>query len=293
MTNHIDQERCSGCSLCMEVCPVHNFKKNDCGEVVYITERTDICQECGQCMAVCPEEAVYVAGYDYEKDLFALPENPVDHIKYIDFLATRRSVRNFRDKAVPAEVIGKILDALAFTPYGAAPEKVRVTVINDRDVIEKGLPLMEKFLEDIAKWMGNPVGRFLMKRNAGAETFNTVKYHLLPMIRKGNYRLQQGDRITRGAPALLLFHGDRAAEEHTNNALIHATYAMLAVHALGLGAAMNEIVPAAVNKVPELKKLFSIPAGDDIVISLVLGYPGYKYQKAIRRRKAEIRWAVL
>ena len=109
------------------------------------------------------------------------------------------------------------------------------------------------------------------------------------MVRKGHYDLRYGDQITRGAPALIFFHGDRVAEEHTNNALIQATYAMLAVHALGLGATMNELVPAAVNRVPELKKLFSIPPDDDVVISLMLGYPKYRYQKAIRRKKVKIR----
>ena len=290
MNNHIDPEKCSRCGLCIEVCPVSNFKKTENGEVIYITERTDICQECGQCMAVCPEEAVYVAGYDYEKDLFPLPEHPVDYTKYMDFLAGRRSVRNFRDRPVPEEVIEQILEPVYYAPYGAAPEKTRIIVINDRAVIEKALPLVVKFLDDIGKWMENPIARFMMRRGAGPETFSTVKNHIYPMVRKGNYDLQYGDQITRGAPVLIFFHGHRTAEEHTNNALIQATYAMLAVHAMGLGATMNELVPAAVNRVPELKKIFSIPEEDDVVISLMLGYPKYKYQKAIKRRKTKVRW---
>ena len=269
---------------------MNNFKKNGSGGVVYITERTDICQECGQYMAVCPEEAVHVAGYDYDKDLFLLPENPVDHPKYMDLLATRRSVRNFKERPVPREIIEQILEPVFYAPYGAASEKTRITVIDDRAVIEKALPLVVKFLDDIGKWMENPVARFMMRRSAGPETYSTVKNHIYPMVRKGNYDLRYGDQITRGAPVLIFFHGDRAAEEHTNNALINATYAMLAVHALGLGATMNELVPAAVNRVPQLKELFSIPPGDEVVISLMLGYPKYKYKRAIRREKTEVRW---
>jgi len=54
----------------------------------------------------------------------------------------------------------------------------------------------------------------------------------------------------------MIFHAKTGAEEHTNNALIYATYAMLTIHSLGLGAAMNGIIPAAINKVKKVRDIF-------------------------------------
>ena len=98
-----------------------------------------------------------------------------------------------------------------------------------------------------------------------------------------NYKLKYGDRITRSAPALMLFHANKAAEEHTHNALIYATYAMFTAHAMGLGTTFNGIMPAAINKIDKLQELFNIPKTHEVIISLILGYPKYKYQKAIIR----------
>ena len=59
--------------------------------------------------------------------------------------------------------------------------------------------------------------------------------HLYPIAKLDNYKLEYGDRITRGAPAMIIFHAEKGAEEHTDNSLIYATYAMLAAHSLGVG----------------------------------------------------------
>jgi len=65
---------------------------------------------------------------------------------------------------------------------------------------------------------------------------------------------------------------------------------MLAAHALGLGATMIEIVPAAINKVRKVREIFGIPEQHEAVMSLIFGYPKYKYQRAIIRRKQAIHW---
>ena len=288
--NMIDQQLCKKCKLCIEVCPVNMIGLDDQGLVNFIPERESLCLECGQCMAVCATGAVQVKPFSYTENFFRLPKNPVDYQAYTDMLATRRSIRSFKNKTVPEELIQNALDSLDYAPFGAEPNKVKITVINERGVIEKALPAISGFLDDIVKWVENPIAAFMIKRKKGLETFNTIKNHLYPMAKLENYKLEYGDRITRGAPALILFHADPGAEEHTNNSLIYATYVMLALHTLGLGATMNGIVPAAVNKLPKVKDLFQIPETDEAVISLILGYPKYKYSRAVKREHKEINW---
>ena len=65
---------------------------------------------------------------------------------------------------------------------------------------------------------------------------------------------------------------------------------MLAAHSLGLGAAMIGIVPAAINKVREVRDIFQIPKENEATISIIIGYPKYKYKRAIIRSNQKIEW---
>lgn len=286
----INQDLCARCKQCVAVCPNHILALNETGAVDFIPERSAICIQCGQCMAICQTGAINIKGLSYERDLVDLPEQKVDYERFIGLLKNRRSVRNFKKKPLPDALIEKILETIYYAPFGAHPEKMHITVINDRAKIESVLPEIAAFLDHIVTWIENPISAHMIRWKKGTETFNTIKNHLYPIAKQGNYKLEYGDRITRGAPALLLFHAEKGAEEHTNNGLIYATYAMLAAQSLNLGATMNGIVSAAVNKLPAVREAFQIPHTHETVISLILGYPKYKYRRAIRREKQQIHW---
>ncbi len=288
--NFVNQEKCKKCKLCIAVCPVNIIGIDNNDLVNFIPERESICLECGQCMAVCSTEAVKISKYTYEDNFIKLPENIVDYQKYIDFIATRRSIRNFKNKPIEKELIENMLTSLEYAPYGAEPNKVEITIINNRKKIEEILPLTEKFLDNIVKWVDSPIISRIIKHKKGLETFNTIKNHLYPMSKLENYKLEYGDRITRGAPALIVFHAEIGAEEHTNNSLIYATYIMFAIHSLGLGGTMNGIIPAAINKDKQIKQMFNIPEQHEAVISIMFGYPKYKYQKTIKRERKKVNW---
>jgi len=274
----------------MEVCPCNIIGISDNQELIFIPDREKICQKCGQCMAICSKQAITIEGLSYEANMFELPEQTVAYKDLISFLSTRRSIRNFKDTPVPEEMISQILDSLSYAPYGAEPEKVNINVVNNRKVIEEALPHMEKFLDLIIRWMDNPVASYMIKRKKGMETYNTIRNHLYPISKLENYKLRFGDRITRNAPAIIIFHSDKKAEEHTNNSLIYATYTMLTAHSLGLGATMIGIVPAAINKVQILKDIFGIPKGHEAIMSVILGYPKYKYRRVIKREMHPVSW---
>ncbi len=284
MNFQINQQLCIKCKHCIEVCPVNLIETNQKNEVQFIAKRTTICIGCGQCMAVCSTQAITANDLSYDDDFIDLQKQEIDYDNFMSFLASRRSVRNFKKKPLSVELINKILDSLAFAPFGASPEKMEITVINNRQTIETALPLIENFLDNIIKWVDNPLISLVIKKKKGAETFNTIKNHLYPIAKFDNYKLKYGDRITRGAPAIFIFHAPKDAEEHTNNALIYATYVMLAAHSLGLGASMIGIVPAAINKVVKVRTVFKIPPNHDAVMSVIVGYPTIKYLRTIKRK---------
>ena len=290
MDSTIKQDICSKCKLCIEVCPCNIIGINESKEVYFIPERILICQNCGQCMAVCKTKAISVNGLSYDSDFIELPENNIDYKNFVDFLANRRSIRIFEDKPISNEKINQILDSISYAPFGAEPNKMSITIVNGREKIETVLPHIEKFLDNIVRWIENPIASYMIKRKNSLEKYNTVKNHLYPIAKLGNYKLKFGDRITRNAPAIILFHANRDAEEHSNNSLIYATYVMLAAHSIGLGATMIGLVPNAINKVKEVRDIFQIPAENEVVMSVIIGYPKIKFKRTVKRKGHKIEW---
>lgn len=290
MNNTINQETCKKCKLCIKVCPCNKLDFNENQEVYFIPERDAICLHCGQCMAVCNTKAIQIDGLSYHNDCIDLPDNNVLYPELLDFLSTRRSIRNFTDKPVPKEVIQQIIDSIAFAPYGGSPDSVSISVVNNRKTIESALPLISEFYDKLVKWIDNPVIQFIFKQKKDTETYNTVKNHVYPIAKIGNYKLEYGDRITRNAPAVLIFHADKRAVSHTHNAIIFATYAMLAAHSLGLGATMISLIPPAINKVESIRSIFKVPKDNEAIISLIIGYGKIKYKRGIKREMKKISW---
>jgi len=57
VTLELDAQKCTGCGMCLEVCPHNVFKMN--GKSAEIIHR-DACMECGACQKNCPAGALFV-----------------------------------------------------------------------------------------------------------------------------------------------------------------------------------------------------------------------------------------
>ena len=62
----IDQDRCKGCDLCLNVCPAKVFQEsNEVGEKGFnlrIARQAGECSNCGLCKLFCPEGAILIEG---------------------------------------------------------------------------------------------------------------------------------------------------------------------------------------------------------------------------------------
>ena len=50
-------------------------------------------------------------------------------------------------------------------------------------------------------------------------------------------------------------------------------YALLKAHSLGIGATAIDLIPPAIERTPYLRQLFQIPEENEVVASMILGYP--------------------
>ena len=287
----IDSNLCKKCKACLEICPNVIFEfKND--YIVTREERVNLCFACGQCMAACAEKGIQVKGLSYEKDFYPLPETSDHEISFQQLLDSRRSVRAFKNKSIPKEELEKIVQAISQAPPSFPPLKIELIVVQSRDIINWTLPLMVTMFDELMKGLKKPVPRFFIKRAMGKEMYLVVKNHLKPMMNIKLPSMKDGteDAITRGASAFILFHADKQSENAEKDIYIALGFGLLKAHSLGIGATAIDLIPPPINRTPELKNMLKIPEKNEVIASMILGYPKYKYKRAIRRELKSVTW---
>jgi heterodisulfide reductase subunit A len=55
ITADVNRERCSGCGICIELCPYNAINKDEFG-IAQVT--SVVCKGCGICGSSCPERAI-------------------------------------------------------------------------------------------------------------------------------------------------------------------------------------------------------------------------------------------
>ena len=284
----IDNALCKKCKICLEVCPNSIFKTENTLTSVRF-ERVELCFLCGQCMAACSEKAIQVLGLDYNKDFFELPET-INSFNAL--IQSRRSVRAFKNISVPKDILEQIVNAITFAPPSFPPLKTEIVVVQDKELIEQSLPHMVNWYVNLIKSLKNPVVKYIIRRKAGSERFQTIQNHVVPMfnIKLPSMINRTEDAITRNAQAMILFHADRHSDNYRADIYIALGYALLKAHSLGIGASAIDLIVPAIERIPYLKNLFQIPEENEVVASMILGYPKYKYKRAIRRQLKSTRW---
>jgi ferredoxin len=73
---YVDGEKCAGCGVCEDVCPVEAVRVSD--GVARIDQ--DRCNECEACVEACPNEAILVVIEPAEEKAISLYEKPVPEV---------------------------------------------------------------------------------------------------------------------------------------------------------------------------------------------------------------------
>jgi nitroreductase len=233
-----------------------------------------------------------VAGLSYEHDFIDLPRHTDGNAPFFDLIPSRRAVRTFQDRPVPRELLEKIVQAITFAPPSFPPIKIELVVVQSTELIRRALPHMIELYDFMVRAMRNPIMQLTIRQRVGREKFAVLVHHMVPVLTSRLPDLKAGteDTITRGAPAMILFHANRDTENYRTDAYIALTYGFLAAHALGLGGSAMDIIPPAIERSKKLRAMFGIPDTNEVVASMIVGYPKYRYQRGIKRELAGIKW---
>lgn len=284
----IDREKCTACGLCVEVCPQDCFAQPT-AEALPEMFQIEECIACGHCVAVCPADAVdhreFPSGSvrPVSKGILPGPES------LMEVFRARRSVREFKDEAVDGELIKNIIEAARLAPSAHNNQSTEYLVITAPGAMAKMAELTVTFLAKTAKMLRHPVGRRIALLIGGSEVKGA-----LTMLDDFNRVVEQAglgrDRVLHNAPAVILFHGEKAAVYSHTNAQLAIQNAALMAAGLGLGAFYTGYVVAACTQERKIPDLVGIPKRHSVHGGLALGWPRLQYKKWPDKRPARVRW---
>ena len=257
----VDQEKCTRCGLCAEVCPSCIIRVNEQGPVLLWNKA---CIRCGHCVAVCPQRALDHTGNPLSGQLEVTSLQPVDPATAERFLRTRRSIRAYKPDRVADPDILKVLDVARFAPSGGNSQGVSFLVLSDPT-------LLKKITETVIEWLEEQLRQEVawVKSYAG----------IVKIYRDTGY-----DIVLRGAPHLVLALYDSRNPIGRDNGRYALTYAELYAPSLGLGSCWAGFfeMAAFANHSP-LLELLDLPAGKAMAGAIMLGKPKYRYQRLVNR----------
>jgi nitroreductase/ferredoxin len=284
----IDYEQCKVCGLCVKLCKGGPLYLDD-HNIRVDQNRGFGCFACGQCVAACPTGAITVEGRDlFPSDLIALPaaEAKANYEQLKALMLARRSIREFQDKEVEPEVIDKIIEAATTAPMGIPPSDVELLVLQGKAKVQEFagdfMALAEK-----SQWLFAPYMLWLWRLLLGKEMAEAFESFIGPLFKMLIEERKDGkDYLFYDAPLAVLFYSSSFSDPA--DAIISATYAVLAAEALGLGSCMIGSVAPLLKYGKKLKAKYGIPLKCQPGIMVVFGYPAVKYQKALKRRLAKV-----
>jgi ferredoxin len=282
----IDAKSCDLCGLCVKVCGT-GLRIRD-GAVVFDEDALAGCIGCGHCMAVCPSGSITVTGRKMSPEMSLPMPAPADCAtpdQLESLLLRRRSVRIFSERTVERSVVDRMLNIASTAPMGIPPSDVGVLVFNGRERVAEIRDDLIDYFESLSKYFNRgllAVMRPFMKR----ASYEMMRDFVRPLLKEYHKARERGsDVLFYDCPLLLIFHSSPYADPA--DAAIAATYAMIAAESLGLGTCMNGMVPV-MGYSKKLKKKYGIPKENKVSLGIMMGYPGVRYQRALRRELASV-----
>jgi nitroreductase/NAD-dependent dihydropyrimidine dehydrogenase PreA subunit len=264
----VNQEKCIRCGICIDVCPTYAIGMGEEGPET-VGPR---CIACGHCVAVCPQEAL-----DNLKAPLA-NQQPQEKTPVLDadtaarFLRSRRSIRCYKQDAVPREKILQLLNIARLAPSGGNSQGVAYHVITDRDTLHK-------ITTATVNWMEEQ----MQKGSAWAAYFSGIVE---------THRKTGQDVILRDAPALIVATSPKSLlHRGRDNTHFSLAYAELYAPTIGLGTCWAGFFEgcASANYQP-LTDLIKLPQDMAVTGGILVGYPKYTYKRLVDRNPLQVTW---
>jgi ferredoxin len=187
----IDPEKCNRDEICVKACPAKVIRMiSPDGMPEASPDFEEYCLTCGHCVAVCPTEALSLNWLTPGNCPPLHKEISLTREQAEQFLRSRRSIRNFKDKPVEREKLEKLLEMACFAPSAKNNQPWHWTVVEDPIEVRRLAGMVIEWMRTI------------------------IEQHPKQAEQRGFVRVVSAwdageERICRGAPHIVVVHGDK------------------------------------------------------------------------------------
>ncbi|MBD3198140.1 MAG: 4Fe-4S dicluster domain-containing protein, partial [Candidatus Lokiarchaeota archaeon] len=251
----IDIENCTRCGACVDACPARLYYIQD-DELKLARYFEDYCIECGHCTAICP---VKVIKLNIHEDKTLIDTKEIQDIPsfqhFHNLVRKRRSIRQYKEEAVPKEKINKLLEIANYSPTASNTENVYFSVVKDKKTVSKISRTITKQVSQMIELAGSEKGRELLKSSLSQNAYE-MAIENAPKSRRILKVIEQGtDFWCWNAPALIIIHGDREIGGISVNCSLAGGYIMLAAETIGLVTCSLGYLTYFVNQIKKLRTI--------------------------------------
>lgn len=247
----IDYEKCNNCQSCYDACSRYFKRDREQNRIVFV-DPNNFCDSCGRCVAMCKSDAILyenlgeILSFEETQDPSALIPYETIH----KFMSAKRSIRGYKKKKVPKDVLKKVLETMKYAPTGGNIRTLRCTIISDDDKIKQ---ISDEVMDAIIK-SGNPVysQNFIKAKERGIDT------------------------IFYNVPHVMIIHSTNPGD--AMNSTIALTYGMLCAQSLGLASCWIGLAHGVLGANKRLKEEIAGIRGT-IWGVITIGYPTQIYYK--------------
>ena len=262
----IDQDKCIKCGNCVGEC--RRFSKDEDQDLIVFSDPDNSCSWCWHCVAVCPENAILYENLGGEPEPFDQQIDENIRFSYESFhhvVKFHRSIRHYKKKPVPREMLEKIIDAMRYAPTGANMRSENYVVLSNKERMHE---LSTKIMEELLK---NPGMRASYEENFA------------------RLRTMYENPLFFDAPHVIFAYSSIDLPIEDTNIGICLTYGRLAAESLGLGTCWNGWSQIAFESNKKIRRLAGVRSGSHFG-GFVVGFPDVSFERSAPRSKQRVKW---
>jgi nitroreductase/NAD-dependent dihydropyrimidine dehydrogenase PreA subunit len=291
----IDVDKCTGCGLCVTVCPSGTLSLQ--GGKAAVTG--DFSLSCGHCAAVCPADAIMVPVLDPETSRYAsfatdprwLPPGEFNTAQLVRLMASRRSCRQFKNKPVERPVLEDLVKIGITAPSGTNSQMWTFAILPDRESVVAFGDQVALFFKHTNKLAENVFLRYALRLIGKAELANYYRDYYQSVSDALAEREQGGrDRLFHGATAAIVVGSKPEGSTPKEDALLATQNILLAAHSMGLGTCLIGFAVIPLIKDIRVKRFLGIPDNEHVHSVVALGHPNERYTGLAGRKKVVSRY---
>jgi len=294
ITTVIDAEKCTGCGLCIPVCPKETISLEN--DIACVTGEESL--NCGHCAAACPEGAISVGMENPELTTFKTfntpnrwsPHGEFETPALVNLMQSRRSCRNYKDRLVEPDVLEDLVKIGITAPSGSNCQLWSFTILPNRDSVVALAGRIAIFFQKINHIAENLLLRKTLKLIGKPSLADYYENRYLSVVQAfERWEMEGKDLLFHGAPAVIVVGSRNDASCPAEDALLATQNMLLGAHAMGLGTCLIGYAIEAMKRDPSINSSIGLPDNETPYAVIAVGYPDEQYEKVAGRKRAVLR----